>query len=503
MGVCPWCRYPTEGMTGEFCPECGNHLLSGLGPPDPGNRKRGRVGMVLALVLILMVAVVQQTGGSGLAKGGGPGGTGGTGGAGGTGGEVLPPDAQFEIMAKIFTRFQKVTGDKGLADQAVETLEQMASGEADRVRAAVLAGELKGVDAGRERLARVEKLLPEDSVLRGDIETVRGVYDGSAVEPGAVAGLKKRHGYFGELAASHGLPDTAPERARLIGGGMGLLILTVLVGAAVFLSFVAGVVVLVMGLVWVSSGKVRPAFVPPAPGGSLAIEVVALFAGGFLLLKGVLAVAEGVLAPGQVMWLALVAQWGLLAVFLWPRFVGARGGMRLLGWHRGEGVLKEVGCGVLGYLACVPLFLFGAAVSMVLTVIEAAVRQWMTGVKPPPPQNPLMEIVSGKMGPLMIVMVYLLASLWAPVVEETVFRGGMYRHLRSTWNVVVAAVFTALCFGVMHAYPILMMGPVIALGFGFALLREWRGSLIASMTAHGVHNAVVLGLLLFAMRLLG
>jgi membrane protease YdiL (CAAX protease family) len=79
----------------------------------------------------------------------------------------------------------------------------------------------------------------------------------------------------------------------------------------------------------------------------------------------------------------------------------------------------------------------------------------------------------------------------------------MYRHLRSKWNVVVAAVFTALCFGVMHAYPILMMGPVIALGFGFALLREWRGSLIASMTAHCVHNAVVLGLLLFAMRLLG
>jgi membrane protease YdiL (CAAX protease family) len=30
------------------------------------------------------------------------------------------------------------------------------------------------------------------------------------------------------------------------------------------------------------------------------------------------------------------------------------------------------------------------------------------------------------------------------------------------------------------------------LGFGFAMMREWRGSLIAPMVAHFLHNATIM-----------
>jgi len=53
-----------------------------------------------------------------------------------------------------------------------------------------------------------------------------------------------------------------------------------------------------------------------------------------------------------------------------------------------------------------------------------------------------------------------------------------------------------LAFGLMHGYELFMLMPVISLGFGFAFLREWRGSLIAPMVAHFLHNATVLTFLL-------
>jgi membrane protease YdiL (CAAX protease family) len=36
-----------------------------------------------------------------------------------------------------------------------------------------------------------------------------------------------------------------------------------------------------------------------------------------------------------------------------------------------------------------------------------------------------------------------------------------------------------------------MIPALSGLAFGFALIREWRGSLIASMTAHAVHNGIL------------
>jgi membrane protease YdiL (CAAX protease family) len=39
----------------------------------------------------------------------------------------------------------------------------------------------------------------------------------------------------------------------------------------------------------------------------------------------------------------------------------------------------------------------------------------------------------------------------------------------------------------------------MALGFGFALLREWRGSLIAPMTAHALNNGIVMTFLIVAL----
>jgi len=298
-------------------------------------------------------------------------------------------------------------------------------------------------------------------------------------------------------------PDGDAARERLTGSGVALIVMFVLIGLGILGGGLTGFVLLVLYLVKRASGTWRDRFVPPVPGGSMAIETVLVFVLGFLALKGVSSLAEFVVGPAGAVWVAIVCQWLLLLALLWPVVMGVRAGkgLRLLGLHRGEGVLKEMGCGLVGYLACLPIMFAGVLLSLTLMLIYQSMRRVMGLHDPEPPQNPIFDIVAGGRGTLLIVVFYLLASLWAPIAEETIFRGGLFRHLRARLSVLPAALVTGLGFGLMHGYPLLMLGGVISIGFGFSLMRQWRDSIVAPMTAHCLHNATVLGLLLLVMHL--
>ncbi len=85
------------------------------------------------------------------------------------------------------------------------------------------------------------------------------------------------------------------------------------------------------------------------------------------------------------------------------------------------------------------------------------------------------------------------------------FRGLLYRHLReaSTRFGRVAGVFfsaalTSFVFAVIHPQGLLGIPVLATLAFGFALMREWRGTLVPSMVAHAVHNGGTTLVLLLA-----
>ncbi len=58
----------------------------------------------------------------------------------------------------------------------------------------------------------------------------------------------------------------------------------------------------------------------------------------------------------------------------------------------------------------------------------------------------------------------------------------------------VSAGFNALIFAIIHPQGLIAVPALAAIGFNFSLVREWRDSLIASMTMHAAHNSIVLGL---------
>jgi membrane protease YdiL (CAAX protease family) len=83
------------------------------------------------------------------------------------------------------------------------------------------------------------------------------------------------------------------------------------------------------------------------------------------------------------------------------------------------------------------------------------------------------------------------AVIWAPIVEETIFRGLLYGWIRQHLGYRSTILITSAIFGMIHPYSPLGMIQVACGGLLFGLLREWRGSLIAPMTAHAINNGLI------------
>ena len=81
------------------------------------------------------------------------------------------------------------------------------------------------------------------------------------------------------------------------------------------------------------------------------------------------------------------------------------------------------------------------------------------------------------------------AALVAPIVEELVFRGLLYRYLRARWSVTRAVLLSSAVFALVHlAFP--LMPALFVLGVALALAAERYGSLYPSIALHALHNGI-------------
>ena len=61
-----------------------------------------------------------------------------------------------------------------------------------------------------------------------------------------------------------------------------------------------------------------------------------------------------------------------------------------------------------------------------------------------------------------------------------------------------ALIFNSFIFAVVHPQGYVAVPVLMAIAFGLTIAREWRGSLIPSMIAHGIHNGLVMLVLILA-----
>lgn len=413
-------------------------------------------------------------------------------------------------------------------DQAIERLDRLMTRlDADAARLAALGHPIAATGSTsdapppgpepepggvRQTLSASAIVVP---VLAGDAALFRHHFAGmaaeadppTAVEPEALsdsdwAGLDERHGWYAALARVVGLDDDSDARSALLAGGRTLLLVLGIACAALFAAFLGMLSAVTWLVVNASTGRLRRWFVPPAPGGSVYLETVALFVVSFFSIQIGIAVLIDLVAqlkPHATM-IAIGSQWFVLLVIFYPLFrgVGVQQWRRDLGLIAPRGFLREVGAGLMVYLAGLPLLVVAGLIGVVLKTIQDQVFKdsipYTTG------GNPILELVSGA-GVWQVIAIVSLATIWAPLVEEIVFRGCLYRHMRCRVGFLIAAPASAVAFGIMHGYELVLLGPVIALGFTFAFMREWRGSLVGAIVIHVLHNATVLALLISMTRL--
>lgn len=383
----------------------------------------------------------------------------------------------------------------------------------DHIRSAIVAAELWRSDPAEarrqadQRLELARRLLdsiprPEDrEPLRRDIEILQALYASpEAVGQAERQTLLDRYGYFGRVALAFHLPDHDAERAALFSRGELLLLVAFAFVAAVAIAAIVGLVLLILALVTALRGGLRPAFQPPAPGGSAHLEAFLLFLLGFVALALLGSVVASIFK--NVRWLPaaiLLVNWALALVPLW---VVARGtpraeALRQMGLHPGRGVAREIAAGLAAYLAGLPLVLASIVAALLLVALVNAIL----GTPDAQPENPVFERLA-RGDAAFLAALFFMATVWAPIVEETIFRGCLYRHLAARWPFPVAAAISAVAFGVVHGVPLPLTLPLMTLGFVFACMRHWRDSLIAPMTAHALHNATVLAFALSLLHLL-
>lgn len=468
----------------------GNDPLPGRDPKDPGSKLGAIFGWTLFLVCIITVVLLNQLGGRAPAT---PPSSPTT--------QVVDDMDPFGMNARMVAKLTYALDPKKESKELGDFFGQIrlaAKADEDRVRAAMVLADLEGDQAALEYLDSVQ--IADQAPYREDAATVRAALtSGSQVSAETQKDLTDRYGWFAKVMFSRSQDLSTPQREKLLGSGLMLMAGILLAGFVLIIAFFGGLAAGVVMLVLVSQGKVRRSFMPPMPGGSVFIETVGVFVASFLLLIVVKEIMAGFLggAPGDAITVGLVAQWALIITPLYPLLRGMRLGewRRAIGWHSGKGVWREIRVGVFGYFASLPILGVALLLTLALSQIVQQIEEQLLHRKPEPASNAIAELISGGSA-LQLVLIFVLATVWAPLVEESIFRGALYRHLRGRVGVWLAVPVSGLCFGVMHGYSGVLLIPVITIGVCFAMIREWRGSLIPTVVAHSLHNATVMSIVI-------
>jgi membrane protease YdiL (CAAX protease family) len=320
------------------------------------------------------------------------------------------------------------------------------------------------------------------------VDAFRTIYTlgADALTPDESRMLIERHHWFGRLATSYGLPSDDPRRAAamvparrsvlVMGGGFVLAL-----GA-----LVCGIALAILAIMLMQQRRIVAAYTPAPPWvGGRFVEAFALYLAGMVGLS--LALARLFPRAGLSATFLLFALLPVAMVYLRLRGVEWSEILRGLGWHRGRGVLREIGAGLYGYIAGLPLLAVGVVTTLILMKVTGNT-----------PTHPIVNEPVDR--PMEVLQLVLLACVGAPIVEETMFRGALLGHLRTRLGWWISAPIVSILFAAIHPQGWVAIPTLGAIAMVLAALREVRGSIIASMTAHALNNSVAVMMMVMLMK---
>ncbi|MEM9410029.1 MAG: type II CAAX endopeptidase family protein [Planctomycetota bacterium] len=443
---------------------------------------------------------------------------------------------QIELIAKTLV---------GIAQPESQAMEQIAGFKTGPLEQrwchVILVNEIQGPDAAIEQLLQVdqdldqavakrEELRPVDTVtsdesketdpedfpndtqiaVRSTLGQLLQQYSNGNLDSGDLGEEEKqqlidRLGWPGRLLLYPKESPNEEAREKLESEGFKTIIVATLAMVAGFFAII-GALVAVFALMAIFAARgVRPRFYDPTNYSFVYIETFAIWLVGFfgsqVLLQQLLAVFQ---FEKWTLALTPVIFFGSLIVLAWPRIRGIPFGKirKDIGLEL-RNPFVEVAIGGVSYFALMIPMVVGIGISVLiglgLSMIETIQDFESTG----PAGHPIAdEIAAG--GWMSSIMIIVSACVAAPIVEEIMFRGVLYRYLRDMTSknkargisVAGSSIVGGLIFAMVHPQGLIGIPILTTLAIGFSLVREWRNSLIAPMVMHAMNNGIVTCLLL-------
>lgn len=220
---------------------------------------------------------------------------------------------------------------------------------------------------------------------------------------------------------------------------------------------------------------------------ALVAALLAWLAGGFASLPLVFLLKPDATGPigGDGLFIGIVSNAVTLGVLiLWLRTAHPRWA-EVIGWPDRSGVVRELTIGAgLGILVRIAAGIVGGGVVVVLR--DAADRP----VKLP-------TQISTDLTGWGLVSFAIFAVIAAPVLEEFVFRGLLFRSIADRKGFWAGAIVSALAFGAFHlltpgdGLDVLALGIThVGTGLGLAWIYWRRKNLLASIAGHAIFNLI-------------
>lgn len=414
------------------------------------------------------------------------------------------------------------TLDPKQSAQLYEQSEMLNVGTVDqRLRFVVLAGEMDGPDEALDRLDELEQKSKQAGVAltpeqRDVIAALRQLYrDFAEDKPNAPSvraedreRLREELGWFGDLALTPADGDPKQRAAVIAPAWRTAIVFLAVFGLVAVLAFFGLFGLLTLAVLY-SVRKLRGGLQVGEDHGGVYAETFAIW---ILLFVGLTLGASLLDLPSSArLPIQGVAMLASLIAVLWPVLRGRSWSVvrREIGWTAGRRPWLEPLLGPVCYILTLPIL----GVGLVITLMLIKLVGGLPGLglladaahdfnAPDTAAHPIIGVVaSGAWYERLAV--FCLASLVAPIVEETMFRGVLYRHLRDAsrtvgpWlSVVFSATVVSFIFAVIHPQGLVAVPVLMAMAYGFTIAREWRETLIPAMVAHGLNNGMVLGLLI-------
>ncbi|MDH5681500.1 MAG: CPBP family intramembrane metalloprotease, partial [Spirochaetota bacterium] len=105
--------------------------------------------------------------------------------------------------------------------------------------------------------------------------------------------------------------------------------------------------------------------------------------------------------------------------------------------------------------------------------------------------NPILEYLLKDTDLFTLTEIAIMIVILAPLIEEIVFRGILFRHLLQWKGFMPAAIISGLIFGLVHANLATII-PITALGFILAWTAHRTKSITAPVVTHAIWNAMTL-----------